>query len=578
MMTLLAFVLTTLSLAQPAGSARDIAERALRLEIDRDRLAVPPDDLTQMFRDACASGYRLACERNTWIEDGEPVPKLVRDAFRPSCDANDGLACMAWAWGMIQLADAPDQSEDTRDATYREVIQRQRDMCDNRQDASACKDVGDLIYDEKGLTIADPVTGSSIYLNQSCDGGEYAACARVARLVLDGKAVKTTRNSAYDYVKPACNADYLDGCFLIAQINQGEWDIGKRDTVYGALCDGGHVESCYTLGRGYVSGEFPEPSPGRAQELFEKSCSLMHARSCYEAGKGEQDLMETEEFYRRACDLDDAAGCKGLVDGLLEWGQPEVVANNFKAFQKTCDQQQSEKACEWLAYHLLQPDSAEGNPSEGRKLLEDICLNERSSPKACLELGRCLENGTGGSRDRTDAVKYYRWACQNRVVEACNLAGQLLAQDDGVRQDDAEALVLLGQACVGSLAESCTKAGDLLRYSVQIPRDAAQAAEWFNKGCDQQSGASCLGLGEVRQLGINDKFDLSGARIAYQRAIDAGNVKAKARLAYMLWNTLGGKKDKKRARQLVREACQQGFDDACEGVEKLTGPGGPGHH
>ncbi len=579
MMTLLALVLTTLSLAQPAGSARDIAEQALRIEIGRDRLALPPDQLAQQFRDACSGGYRLACQRNTWLENDKPAPRTIRSAFEPSCDAHDALACTAWAWAMMELGDAHDQSADDREFIYRTMLKRQRDQCDVRGDAAACFDVGALLYDNKGITIDAPVKGASVYWDKGCDGGEYAACTHIARLMLDGKPVEPKRRSAYDYVKPACDAGYWDACYLLARLNQEKWSIGKRDEVYGDLCNKGHVDSCYSLGRSYFSGELPEPSPGRAQELFVKACGLMHARSCFEAGRGSgMDIMQSEGFLRKACDLGDIAGCKGLVDALLEWGQAEVVKDNLNAFEKVCEQRQSLKACEWLAYYYLDPDAPQRDFSRGRELLEEVCVSEDSPSRACFELGVCFEEKIGGSRDRTDAVKYYRWACQNRYVQACYRAGQLLAQDEGVRQDDAEALAFFGQACDGEMADACTRAGELLRRSVQITRSAKLAVDWFGKGCDQNNAASCLGLGEVLEVGIdpvgfvNGQSDPAAARVAYQRAINQGSAEAKARLARLLWNALGGKKSKKRARQLVRDSCQEGFDDACEGVQKLTPP------
>ncbi|MEM6931037.1 MAG: tetratricopeptide repeat protein, partial [Myxococcota bacterium] len=359
MMTLLAFVLTSLSFAQPAGSGRDIAQTAMRLEIKRDRLAVTPSKLKQLFNDACSGGYQLACDRNTWLDDGEPSPRRVRDTFRPDCETNDAIACMAYAWAMIQLGDEPKQSEDDRDITYRTVMRVQQSQCEVRGNASACKDMGDLVYGGKGVAIDDPAKAAAVFWDRACDRGEYAACTQVARLMLEGRRIRGKRRSAYDYVKPACDGGYVDGCFLLAQINEEKWDIARRDTVYGDLCQKGHVESCYSLARSYFTGAFPEPAPGRAQELFQQACGLEHARSCFEAGRGTDDQTAAEDYFREACELDDAAGCKALVDRILERGQPGAVKGNYKAFEKACDQRQSELACEWLAQHLLDPDAQE---------------------------------------------------------------------------------------------------------------------------------------------------------------------------------------------------------------------------
>jgi len=570
MMTLLTFALSSLSLAQVP--AHEQAEHALRVELGRDGIAVTPARRDEMFRDACSAGYRAACKHNTWLEDGDPVPGRVEDTFRASCEANDPVACLALSWALDREADA-EPSQGQRDALYREAIAMLTEQCDKRGVAFACHDMANLIYERKGgLTLDDPERAATLYWDKACDRGEYAACTELSRRLRDGARLKTKRKSAYDYAKVACDNGFVEGCYLLAEFNRSGWDAEKLDRVYSDLCDKGHTDSCYSLARTYLDGVRPEPEPGRAQELFERACALEHARSCFEAGRGtpEVDMFKAADYFSRACELEDAAGCKGQVDLILKQGQSSDVGDNLRAFEVACEQRQSDRACEWLAYYLLDADSPKRDFSRGRALLQEICDGESAPAKACYELGKAYEGKIGGPRDRTDAVKYYRWACRSGTLEACHRAAGLLEKGEGVTKDDAEALALFGHSCEGGLSTGCTSAGDILTYSVQIPRSEQAASEWYAKGCDLRNAESCHGLGEVLERGIDGDPDLAAARIAYQRAINEGKRESKTRLAYLYWNGFGGKKSKRRARQLTRDACQEGHDDACRGPAFLN--------
>lgn len=58
---------------------------------------------------------------------------------------------------------------------------------------------------------------------------------------------------------------------------------------------------------------------------------------------------------------------------------------------------------------------------------------------------------------------------------------------------------------------------------------------------------------------------MKAARAAYERAITAGSLDAKRALARLLYAGYGGGKQKGRAKQLCREACQSGDAVACKG-------------
>ncbi|MEN0063178.1 MAG: tetratricopeptide repeat protein [Myxococcota bacterium] len=572
-MNALALVLTSLSLAQPAGEARELAEKALRLEFQRDSIAVPEAQLSQHFQEACSRGFRDACRRETWIREGRPAPDQVLRTFEPTCDSGDPVACLAVSWALDQLGFAA-RTDERRDRLYRRAVRMLGSLCETQRFAPACHDYANLIFYGKGIQLDNSAKAAVLYWDKACDGKEYAACAKLARLMQSGTAgIKPKRKSAYEYAKRGCDAEYWDACYLLAQLNENRWDIQKRDTVFGGLCEEGHTESCYSLARSYYDGQFPEPEEGRAQELFEKACSFEHARSCFEAGRGMStiDPTKTRSFFQQACDLDDAAGCTAQVELVLERGDASDVSDSLHAFEVACEQRPGSQACAWLAYYLLNPDSPNRDATRGRTLLSEVCTDETSLAKACFELGKCFEDKIGGPRDRTDATQYYRWACQSGTTEACFRAGMLLQAGVGIPQDDAEALIMYGRSCDGGISEGCTKAGEVLTFTVQIRRDSALAAKWYGQGCDQDNDESCLGQGETLERGIEGKPDMAGARAAYEKAITLGSSDAKTRLAYLLWNGFGGKKKKGRAKDLCRQACQEGNNDGCGRPESLSG-------
>lgn len=568
-MNVLALVVTSLSFAQSVGPARQQAEQALRLEFKRDHLAVPPAELETRFSQACERGYNEACRRTTWLKDGRPDPSKVLELFRPSCDGGDSVACLAVGWALDRIGREA-STADEQDRLYRNAVRMLQGQCD-RNYMPACHDYAGFVYYNKGLKV--PRQAAVLIWDKACDAGEHASCAKLSRLITSGaRGIKPKRKTAYNYAKFACDENYVDGCFLLAKLNQNKWDLQRRDRVFGDLCKKGHTESCFSLARGYDDGDFPEPSPGRAMELFEQACDLDHARSCFEAGRAleETDALRARSYFRRACDLDDAAACKALVDVMLRSGTRTEVGDNLDAFDVACEQRKSVDACAWLAYYLLDPDSARRDANRGRSLLLGVCTNESSDPKACFELGKCFENRVGGDRDRTEAVKYYRWACQRDITDACFRAGDLLEQGVGVTRDDAEALVMFGRACDQDMAEGCSRAGNVLTISTQITRSPAAAAKWYGKGCEMGAAESCLGLGETLERGVGSP-NMEAAREAYQRGIDLGSAQAKTRLAYLMWNGFGGKKKKGLAKQLCRDACQAGDSHACRGPDFLTG-------
>lgn len=567
MLVLLAWVLAGSSaLAQTAGEARDLALVALRLEFERDGLAATDADLDAKFKTACDRGYNPACRRSTWLVNGAPDPRRVVEVFQPSCEAGDEVACLVMAWSLDEIA-VDEPTTDERDRTWRKAARQLKSDCDGGYQP-ACHEYAGYLYENKGV-VSEPAPALRRW-KTACDGREWASCTKLAELYKDGGAgVTQSTPTAQKFAAQACTGGYASGCAMLGEIEDASWSPQRLDSFYGGLCDQGHRESCWRLSRVYYDGIHQEPTPGRLQGLFERGCDLRHARSCFEAGRWEQDhggdVQKAAEKFGRACALGDAAGCSAQVDLILSGTVTGNVKDAFDAFDVACEARQSIAACAALAFALIEGTQVPRNAERGRALLQRVCVDERSDPEACFVLGRSFEEGLGGDRDRTEASKYYRWACTADNFDACQRRGDLLVSDVGVRRDDYEALNMYQRACDGKLANACYEAGRILDQATYMKQDLAGAASYYGRSCDAGDPRGCFGLGRVSELGAGGEPDMKAARAAYERAITAGSLDAKRALARLLFNGYGGGRSKGRAKQLCRDACQSGDAVACRG-------------
>lgn len=561
-LTVLCMVWGAAARAQSGGEARDYAYDTLRLEFQRDGLSATAEDLERRFQTACDKGYNPACRRSSWLTGGVPDPQKVLAVFQPSCEAADQVACLVMGWALDAIAQA-EKNTDERDRTWRKAARQLKADCDSGFQP-ACHDYAGYLYENKGV-VSDPAPALRRW-KTACDKGESASCTKLARLYADGGAGVTPNTAtARSFANQACNRGYADGCAVLGGIDDAGWSAAKLDGFYGDLCQKGHRESCWRLARVYYDGIYPEPVEGRLSGLFARGCELGHARSCYEAGRWDidhgGDVSQAAHRFGAACKLGDSAGCSAQVDLILSGRTEGTVRDAYAAFDVACEARQSILACQALAFALLDGVSVPRDAERGRTLLLRVCRDERSDPTACMALGRAFEEGLGGDRDRTEASKYYRWACAGGNVDACMRRGDLLVSDVGVRRDDHEALNMYERACDGGIAAGCYEAGRILDEATYVKQDLPRAATLYTRACDGQDARGCFGLGKVSER----TPDMVAARAAYEKAITEGSLEAKRALARLLFNGYGGGRQKGKAKQLCRDACQAGDAVACRG-------------
>jgi len=569
-LTLFALALLPVA-AQAQGEARDLALEAFSIEFYRHNVSATPTDLAARFQDACERGYNPACRRNNWFNGKKANLQSAAEMLLPSCESGDPVACIVTGWNY----EAEAARAGTPDEALRQIKRAARNYklhCD--QDYSpACHDYARLLYDAKGLG-ADPRAAVKRW-QDACLSGVPASCDTLAKLyTTGGPAIRPNRSSAKSYAKRACDAGFAEGCATLGEMDKEDMDVAEFDAFYGDLCSKGHRDSCWTLARTYFDGIHPEPSDGRAQELFALACDLGHPRACFESGRHHGEGQNTDDakaagYYANACELGAPSGCDAFVDMVLAGRTGGSVKEFPEAFDVACEERESKQACSVLGEALIQGVDVPRDAERGRELLHRACTDEGSDILACANLARSYEEGLGGDRDRTEASQFYRWACIGGHAESCLRRGDLLQSDVGVRRDDYEALNMFERACADGLAIACRKGALIPHEGTYVTRDLARAAGLYEKACSMGDGSGCYGLGQVLEVGTEGAPDMSGARTAYEDALSKGAVEAKSSLSRLLWNGFGGKKDKGRARKLASEACKNGDNPACQGPAAL---------
>jgi len=278
--------------------------------------------------------------------------------------------------------------------------------------------------------------------------------------------------------------------------------------------------------------------------------------------------MGNEPLAAASQDVDDSVATIEipLPSPMMPGNALTATCEDFGVRERCMSTNDAETCTAWAGALLERTDTCyDGH--QARQLLLKACDGVNSPAQACWMLGEVHEEGIGGERDRTRAASYYRWACRSGSKDACYRRGLLLEKGMGVARDDELALASHKQACDLGEFRSCLHGGDILNEGTFIDRNIEAAMDLYSSGCQGDEIGACIAMGRL-QLEI-EPSDPVGARINFERAASEGSLEALRELAYVLWNGIGGKADKKQAKELCRTACQSGDSIACRGPQFL---------
>ncbi|HEU4557862.1 MAG TPA: hypothetical protein VFS20_08425 [Longimicrobium sp.] len=231
-----------------------------------------------------------------------------------------------------------------------------------------------------------------------CQFGSLTACARLARIYLEGELGATTNPEyARTYGEEACRGTAPDsargpsgwlgdgsGCATLGALalRAEQPDSGDAVRYFGVACRLGATDAC-------VDQALASPGTGRYALtfsgrlfLFLNACAQESGRGCERAGwEYEHDAVAPDTaraalFYRRACESAYAAGCTQMAR--LAWETRQDTAATVKYYRHGCALGEG-AACVRLA-DLARSDDGE----RATRLLRRVC--EQGSAVACWRL------------------------------------------------------------------------------------------------------------------------------------------------------------------------------------------------
>ncbi len=548
-----------LSTAEAAPSTRDLAIAAVDLEFHRSGRSALPDDLAARFQILCDAGWSPACTRATWVISGVPDLDTASAIMEPACASGDPVACTVIGWALSEADVATDED-------LKLAARHFKASCDAKV-APACLAWSQALFHGRGVEASVP--SAVTRLQEGCRNGWAASCGAVGALQEAGApGIPLSLPNATRTFQQACDKGHLPSCMDWARITGTAWTTDVAWEYYGGLCDLGSADACTTLANGVQGGQW-QAGAADPLSILQRGCSLQTGKACAAAARmasvrAERDDTAVASWVSRGCALGDLTSCAMEVDATLAAGRPidEI------AFERSCRLGQHVEACAALGLALLGDSEGRRDARLARSMLTDACPEGEPSGVGCDALATIYRDGVGVQRDRTLAVRYYDRACNEGVATACWNRGTLLLEGVGVKRDDVAALGDLEAACQGGLARGCMDAAALLeRGTADIAKDVGRASRLYTAACQGGDAMGCLGAGRI--LETTAQPDFAAARTAYAAAIAAGNVESHRHLARLLWEGLGGKRDKGAAREHTANACQAGDLLSCKGPAAL---------
>ncbi len=555
------FIVSTILIAQALAANdphRANAAALVDLEFRHNGRSAMESERASAFETLCASGWNPACQRAAWQVRGVPDLATAAALLSPDCAAGDVVACTVVGWHGLNATDLEEQAAGARAL---------KAACDKGH-GPACEAWGQALYSQLGVESL-PADGVSRWTT-SCAAREQSACLSLAEVrVVEGNPVAATKAATM-----ACHAGNLEACSLWGKLAGENWTGAEAWEFWGGLCDLGNGSACLELATGMASGRWT----GVEKDMFglvRQGCALLDPASCVAAAKAALSLQPSDGASANAwlvqgCALGDPSACAAHTGRVISGDDPTPILEDQGAFERACLDGHETHACGALGSALLASEDPRGDHSRSRALLIASCPETNPSPSGCFDIAQIYEAGNGVQRDRTLAARYHSRACQGGVSAGCISRGALLLDGTGVRKDEALALADFETACSLGDSAGCLGAASLVsRGAPTVAKDVGRALSLFKKACEMGAVDGCLGQGRALESGENGEPDFVGARVAYESAVKADSTEGRHALARLLWNGLGGKKEKLRARVLASEACQQDDADACRGPAAL---------
>lgn len=350
---------------------RDCAPVALVVSRDGAKIekTITPAEQESLYRSACDAQDPTACFRLAWFADA---------TYEDACNRGSGEACAVYGYVLMEA----------RNAEAVEVLER---ACD-RGSGAGCTHLAYLYV--TGVLVAKNDIRALDFYTRGCNYGDARGCYNMGVLHDQGRGASMSAARAVTAYEKACAAGVSMACtdagFLYERGLGAMKDPVRAAEMYrlgceGSPCEPPNIVGCVNLGKAYRDGTGVTKDPARAAEIFRTTCERKvdaaeegsRVRACVlfgafqisgfgvpedvEAGlarsadgcaRGDavgcfniasnhafrKDFTRAAEFYKKACDGDDAESCYEL--GVLydeAKGVPYDSVRSSALFRKACD-------------------------------------------------------------------------------------------------------------------------------------------------------------------------------------------------------------------------------------------------
>ncbi len=406
----------------------------------------------------------------------------------------------------------------------------------------------------------------------ACDGGDMAACARLADVYSRGRGVARDPVLAVTFARRACSMAPPRGCaVLAAHYLDGEGvalDTDHATTLADRHCTAGDMDSCAVLAR------------------------LQTRRIDYTDPPG---LATGVALARRACNGRSALGCITLAAFYARgYGVALDRARALALYQRSCDSVEH-LGCRVLGEMYLSAEARDRDEARGKGLLSAEC--DRGDLVACASLGWTLIlgadrwlNGTltydpsSGWGDinapltpgQTRGLRLVERACEGGERAECGRLARWYLSDRSPREW-ARAVPLLGRLCEGGDPSACFELGNVflpapLGQGDSPERPAAnpeRALRSYERACTGGIGFQCLRLAERFARGTQVTADPRRVTEFHVRGCDALEPTGCALAARAYRDGTGVPRDPARAATLFQLACVDGLYETCSELMAL---------
>ena len=342
---------------------------------------------------------------------------------------------------------------------------------------------------------------------RACEENVTESCERLGWLYSNANYKNKDEMLSKKYYEKACNLGSKSACSMNINNDSSASNISIDDESSQRK-----GEYYFSLGWSYANGENGYTKDySKAKSFYEKACNLDNGGGCnnlgvlYAHGNGvAKNIYVALYYYEKACKLNNENGCSNsgymYIDGL---GTAQDYQKAKLYYNKSCTLG-NKNSCN-VKFN--------NNRSDSKISYEEQCSQGKG--KYCSLLGRYYEKGENGyTKNYSEAIEFYRKACNLNNGDGCNDLGFLYARGKGVDKNDIIALYLIEKSCNLNFAIGCFNLGSIYYDGKGVSQDYQKGKSFFNKACN-------LGYKDACNFNLNKKN--SSPKVSYEESCRRGN-------------------------------------------------------